>query len=252
MHDYRMFQAGQRVLLAVSGGIDSLVLCAILSLWQKKAPIDLFLQPIHIDHGFWKQGGGVPPSQALSPQLEKLGMELRIEPEWRLSTRRSCFLCARNRRSQLFAIAGKENYTAIAFGHHLDDILETFLLNAIYGGNLSTMVPRQELFGGTLSIVRPMAYLDKREIGEVASLFAFSALPDYCHLADRTRRESMRTILGEIVRLEPNAKQSMFTALANVRREYLLKSPETPNSSNAGPGYAGRGEEEHVYSPRRR
>jgi tRNA 2-thiocytidine biosynthesis protein TtcA len=135
---------------------------------------------------------------------------------------RTCFLCARNRRSQLFDLAREQNFNKIAFGHHKDDLIETFFLNTIYSGNISTMVPRQDLFGGSLSLVRPMAYLEKHEVREIAAELGLVPVKNLCPLSEDTRREKVRTLLQGLYIDEPGAKDSVFAALANVRREYLL------------------------------
>lgn len=224
MHDYSMFSAGDRVLIAVSGGIDSLTLAGILAIWQKKIPIRLTLAAYHIDHGFWRsQDREFNPRTAVADQLSLLGLPLQIVAEKPLGKEeRTCFLCARNRRSQLFDLARDHGFNKIAFGHHKDDLIETFFLNTIYSGNISTMVPRQDLFGGTLTLVRPMAYLEKHEVRAIAGELGLIPVKNLCPLSDDTRREKVRTLLEKLYVDEPAAKDSVFAALANVRREYLL------------------------------
>lgn len=224
MHDYRMFADGDRVLVAVSGGVDSLVLTVVLRLWLDKAPIGYALIPYHVDHGFWRNSPGVEGPQAtIGRQLSAWDLSLTIAPERPISVEaRTCFLCARNRRSQLFDAARELGCNKIAVGHHKDDLIETLLLNAIYSGNLSTMVPRQDLFGGTLALVRPLAYLEKSEVVQLAEEFRLVAVKNLCPLAVDTRREKVRALLATLYAEEPKAKGSLFSALHNVRMDYLL------------------------------
>lgn len=225
MHDHSMFAAGDRVLVAVSGGVDSLTLACVLGIWEKKAPIRFTLAAHHIDHGFWQGAGGDvwAPGQAIGGQLAPYGLALEIEAERPLGEeKRSCFCCARNRRGQLFQLARARGYNKIALGHHRDDLIETFMLNAVYSGNISTMRPRQDLFGGTLSIVRPLAYLEKYEVREIAADLGLRPAKNLCPLSDDTRREKVRAFLQRLYQEEPGAKHSLFAALANVRTEYLL------------------------------
>ena len=211
-------------MVAVSGGVDSLTLACILKIWQRKAPIHFDLTVEHIDHGFWKKGkGAADPSLAIGRQLQELAMGFESEEEWIIDEPgRTCFLCARNRRSQLFDLAREKGYNKIAMGHHKDDLIETFMLNAIYSGNISTMLPKQELFAGTLSIVRPMAYLEKHEVCEIAAGFKIEVVKNLCPLSDDTRRENVRRLLRSLYKDEPLAKTSLFAALSNVRKDYLL------------------------------
>lgn len=224
MHDYSMLAAGDTVLVAVSGGVDSLTLACVLSLWQKKAPIRFSLIMHHIDHGFWRKDA-VPlaPEATIGLQLQSFGIHLEITAEKEIREEvRTCFLCARNRRSQLFDLARALGCNKIALGHHKDDLIETFFLNAIYSGNISTMVPRQDLFGGTVSIIRPMAYLEKSEVRLIAEELYLHPVKNLCPLSDDTRREKVRALLEKLYEEEPMAKSSVFAALSNVRREYLL------------------------------
>jgi len=224
MHDYSMFDDGDRILVAVSGGVDSLVLVCLLYLWQKKAPVSFHLQPLHIDHGFWKDlEDAVSPEKSISEQLKRYSIDLRIEEEWKDNDQeRTCYLCSRNRRSQLFDFAREHDYNKIAFGHHKDDLIETFMINAIYSGNISTMLPKQNLFGDKLSLIRPMAYIDKNDVLELAHLFSLNPVENGCPLSANTRRETVRDMLTSLYKTEPGAQSSLFAALSNVRADYLL------------------------------
>ncbi len=224
MHDYSMFSAGDNVLIAVSGGVDSLVLSGVLSLWQKKAPIRFNLTAHHVDHGFWRKDAAMSaPATAIGRQLLPFGLILEVVAERKICEEaRTCFLCARNRRSQLFDLAREQGYNKIALGHHKDDLIETFFLNALYSGNISTMVPRQDLFGGSLAIVRPMAYLEKTDVEQIAGDLQLQPVKNLCPLSVDTRREKVRSLLQRFYEDEPTAKSSVFAALSNVRREYLL------------------------------
>lgn len=224
MHDYDMLDDGDRVLLALSGGVDSLALAWTLSFWQRKAPISYTLHAITVDHEFWKEHeGAVSPHASIGSQVTPLGIAYRVERAWDMTDEnRSCYQCARNRRSQLFDLARQGGYNKVALGHHKDDLIETLFLNMLYSGNISTMLPKQQLFEGRLSIIRPLAYLEKDEVIQIADSHGMKPVANLCPLAKDTRREKVRTILAEIYQREPDAKRSIFAALANVREGYLL------------------------------
>ncbi|MFH1217890.1 MAG: ATP-binding protein [Pseudomonadota bacterium] len=225
MHNYQMLDDGDRVMVAVSGGLDSLVLSAVLKEWQKKAPIRYQLIGVHLDMGFPE--GSV--ASATERQLQKLGVDFVIEKTTfgpdalaEKSGKSGCFYCARNRRTRLFNLAREKECNKLALGHHKEDIIETFFLNLFYSGNLSTMVPRQPLFNGNLNVIRPLAYLNKEQVKSLAHLFGITAAENPCPLAGRSKREKIRTILQELYGKDAQLESNIFAALSNVRKDYLL------------------------------
>ena len=221
MHRYRMLADGDNILIAVSGGIDSLVLAAILQYWRKKAPIDYQLTAVHLDMGFSPEN-----TTRIQNQLDHLGLDYFIKqvsfadiPE--KVGKGCCFACARKRRNHLFKLAEKKKFSKLALGHHKEDIIETFFLNMLYSGNLSTMVPRQDLFGGRLSIIRPLALLDKKQILETGERLRLSAVTHSCPREHLSKREKIRSLLRHLYGSDPQIKANIFTALSNIRKEYL-------------------------------
>ena len=224
MGDFRMLADGDQVLLAVSGGVDSLVLAWVLHKWQKKAPIDYVLHPVHIDMGIWEQRmGGDDPAQLIKQQMENIGLSLHVEQSLPLQEeKRSCYTCSTLRRKQLFDLASRLKCNKVAFGHHKDDLIETLFINMFYSGNISTMVPSQSLFGGDLTLIRPLAYVEKKEVMDVAAQAGLSPVANLCPLAGDTRREEVQKIAQTIYEQIPGAKRSIFASMANVRKGYML------------------------------
>jgi len=228
MHTYNMLADGDSVLVAVSGGIDSLTLAAVLQQWQKKAPIRYHLTAVHLDMGF--DSGKV--SALVRQQLAKIGMEVDVvltsfgaDAVAAKKGESGCFQCARNRRTRLFSLAREKNCNKLALGHHKEDIIETFFLNLLYSGNISTMVPGQPLFNGDLTVIRPLAFVDKQQIRTMAESIHLEAAENPCPLAGTSKREKVRQLLNDLYEGNPQMKGNIFSALSNVRTEYLLRQP---------------------------
>jgi tRNA 2-thiocytidine biosynthesis protein TtcA len=225
MHDWSMLEDGDRVLIGVSGGIDSLVTAWVLQIWRSKAPIDYAIQAVYVDHGYWSdEQGGESPAANIERQMRRWDIDFSKVEAWQAKDNKEpcCFVCARNRRSQLFELARHRGCAKLALGHHKDDLVETFFINALYSGNISTMLPKQELFAGRLSLIRILAYLDKDEVIELGRIAGFEPVKNYCPLAEDSKREKIRSILAHLYAEIPEAKGSLFAALGNVRSGYML------------------------------
>ena len=224
MHDYAMLADGDRIMIAVSGGIDSLVLSWVLKHWREKAPLDYKLLAVHLDMGF-----GGREHEEVQEQLERLEVPFLIEKTdfgkkalLAENGKSGCYHCARQRRNRLFEIARQQGFSKIAFGHHREDIIETFFLNLFYSGNMSTMVPRQELFEGRLTIIRPLAYLQKAELKKLGENIGLSAVANPCPMAEQTKRTEIRELINTLSQRNNRIPANIFSALANVKQEYLL------------------------------
>jgi len=236
MHAYAMLADGDRVLVAVSGGADSMALAWVLAHWRRKAPIDYGLQAVHVDMEPGPDRPGAAARQVIAC-MERIGLSVRVLPVSLRppvdrdgeDTRDICFRCARSRRNQLFEFARRHGFNRLALGHHRDDIIETFFLNLTCAGNISTMRPCQRLFSGRLTVIRPLSYLGKEEVEVICRRIGLVPVRTPCPLSGKTMRSEVHDMLREIYTRIPGARQHIFAALGNVRTEYLL----TPGESHA-------------------
>ncbi len=225
IHKYRLLEEGDRILVAVSGGADSLLMLHLLHQWTKKAPISFRLFPVHLDMGF----GGTETWNILENHFRKLGLPGYLEEtdfgpyaHSHLNRGKSpCFICSLNRRKRLFQLTRVMGCNKIALGHNLDDLIETLFINMCYSGEMSTMLPRQEMFKGLITIIRPMARACKEEIEKTASIMKLPVCENACPSAGKTRREDIRQILNQIYSMDKKIRGNIRKALFHIRPEYL-------------------------------
>jgi len=220
-----MIEDGDRILVALSGGSDSLTLLWILSERLPRIPIHYELIAVHIDPGF--DGGFSGP---LAAYCREKGYRYRIEstdygvrghsPENRENP---CFLCARLRRKRLFEVAEELGCRKIALGHNKDDLIETLFLNIFYAGEVSTMLPSQPFFRGEFTIIRPLALVEKDIINRFAKKEELPGFVNPCPSAGTTKRQDIREMLQEFYRSNRKIKGNIFRALRHVNTDYLLK-----------------------------
>lgn len=220
-----MLQNGDRILVAVSGGADSLTMMWMLVERLPRIPISFELFPVHIDPGF--EGGF---SESLKAYSANCGLTLRIERtdygilgHSEINRENPCFLCSRLRRKRLFEIADELGCNKLALGHNKDDIIETLFLNICYAGEISTMVPSQTFFKGRFTVIRPLAYADEDLIRAFADEQGFPEFVNPCPSANHSKRQEIKTVLKQLYRSNGKIKGNIFRAMSRVKLDYLLK-----------------------------
>lgn len=218
--DYGMLRDGDRVLVAVSGGKDSLSLLKILKERRRFVPLKYELIACFVDMGFsWIN------YDPLIKFFENEAVEYVITKpttSWRNGEEAfDCFWCSWNRRKALFQVAEDYGCSKIALGHHLDDIVETMLLNLFFNGEISTMNPNQEMFQGKLAIIRPLAYVEESELDKLSKILELPVVKTQCPNKDTSRRALMKRIIREIRSINPDVKKNIFRSLRRIKRDYL-------------------------------
>ncbi len=224
IHHQKMIRDGDHVLVAVSGGKDSLVLLRVLHERLKRIPITYDITAVHVDPGFGGNSAGEMEAFFSTHGFDFRIIESDIGPKAHGPENREnpCFLCSRMRRKLLFEMADALQCNRIALGHHKDDIIETLFLNIFYGASISTMLPVQELFDGKLTIIRPLYRVDEDLIRRYAKTMDFPRIELGCPSAGATKREEIKDMLNSFYRKSRKIKGNIFHALQNVNPEYLL------------------------------
>jgi len=222
MTDYSMLSKNDKILVAVSGGKDSLTLLHMLHERQKFVPIKYELFAVHVDMGY-----PCHHPKILSEYFKSLGIKYHIAKVDILKggkTRKdiSCFWCSWNRRKALFETADRFGCTKVALGHHQDDIIETMLLNLFFHGEISAMSPKQELFNGKIVVIRPLAYVEESSIEKFARTLKFPHHKCSCPNSITSKRTKMTEIIKDLEKICPDVRKNIFRSVKRIKKDYLL------------------------------
>ncbi|CAM8620981.1 MesJ tRNA(Ile)-lysidine synthase MesJ [Burkholderiales bacterium] len=224
--DFNMIEAGDRVMVCLSGGKDSYSLLDLLLSLRSRAPIEFELIAVNLD-----QGHPGFPKEVLPNHLRALGVPFHIETQDTYSIvkrvipegKTMCSLCSRLRRGTLYRVASELGVTKIALGHHRDDILQTFFLNLFFGGALKAMPPKLVSDDGRHVVIRPLAYVEESDLQAWSVHKAFPIIPcDLCGSQENLQRQQVKAMLHAWDRQHPGRVDSIFQALSNLKPSHLL------------------------------
>ena len=249
--EYGLIEDGDHILIGLSGGKDSLLLTELLGKrariykphftvsalhvrvkerdytsdltyleeFCKEAGIPLMVRDVSIDNSQFTTHN----SQLAREDNSQLGRQKKVR-----EINNPCFLCSWYRRKELFNVAQELGCNKIAFGHHRDDLLETMLMNLIYQGAFATMPPKLQMEKMPLQIIRPLCLIDEADIKEYAAMREYKKQVSLCPFEHVSSREKVKGLLAEIKTLNPEAADTMFGAMGNVKEEYLIRPLQLP------------------------
>ena len=225
IRDYNMIQKGDRICVAVSGGKDSLTLLRMLSSKTLKISLGYNLIAAHIETDY--RCKTCTHKETLKKIFEDWSVLYYFGKADVLKNNKkgkiSCFWCTWNKRKSIFEIANKFNCNKIAFGHHKDDIIETILLNLFFNGEISTMNPKQVMFDGKFTIIRPLCYTEEKETSSFAREMGFQSQVCSCPNSEISKRKLVRKFIEETAKISPAVKTNIFRAPTRIKKGYLGK-----------------------------
>jgi tRNA 2-thiocytidine biosynthesis protein TtcA len=228
-----MIQPGDRILLGLSGGKDSLSLLHILLHLQKHAPISFEVAAVTVD----PQSDAFDPS-SLIPYLKSLGVPYfyQSEPILELADKHMdnnsfCAFCSRMKRGIIYTTARENNYNVIALAQHLDDLAESFMMSAFHGGRLNTMKAHYVIDKGDLRVIRPLVYVRERQTLDFAESAGLPVIPESCPACFEmpTQRFYFKQLLNNEEKSNPNVYKSLLSAM----RPLMSKSAPSEITSAA-------------------
>ncbi len=224
--DFRLIEDGDHILIGLSGGKDSNVLLVLLQKLARRAPIHFTLEAAHVDDGYvgdevqsvraFAQAQGIP-FHATSAPIRSL-VEAHLE-----KGEIACPLCARMRRGTLYTLAKRLECNKLALGHHLDDALETLLMNLFYAGSLRAMPPHLIRDEGPPEVIRPLCYALERDVATYAHALDLPILPCTCPNCGQgdQRRQAMKRLIDDLENQHSDVRTQMRKALGNVNGDAL-------------------------------
>lgn len=220
--DYKLIEPGDRILIGASGGKDSTALIEYFAQRSKRPDCNFEFKALNIQSDF-----ASPFPQGIQDFIQNTGAAFesvkvdilqRVKPGQKMS----CYWCSTQRRSELLNYALEHGYNKIALGHHMDDILETFLMNMLEKGNLSTMIPKMPYEKWPVSIIRPLCYVSEKRLIEHAKEAGYYGFTCTCNFQENSTRKEARRRVELLTGGDEKTKERMLSALKNAQPEYLL------------------------------
>lgn len=221
--DYKMIEEGDRILVAVSGGRDSLALLKVLADRQRFVPLRYSLIACHLDT---RLSPGA--ARGLERYIKGLGVECHVvraagagRENMRKKGDASSFWRWADGRKKLCEAAVRLKCTKIALGQHLDDIAEAILMNLFFEGEVAAMEPRQEFLGGKIAVIRPLCYTEESLIGRFAPSLGFSRAARVRPDSRISPRGLMRGIIADLRKVCPEVRTNIFRSVRRIKSDYL-------------------------------
>lgn len=219
---YGLIEDGDKILVGLSGGKDSLALLELLALRSRIYKPKFSVVAAHV---VMKNISYESDMDYLRSYAESLGVpficyETSFDPS--TDTRKSpCFLCSWNRRKALFTVAKEQGCNKIALGHHMDDILETLLMNMTFQGAFSTMPPKLVMRKFDMTIIRPMCLVHEADLLQMAAYRGYKKQIKNCPYEKDSNRSNIKEVFHTLEKLNPEARYSLWGSMSNIQSDLL-------------------------------
>ena len=226
IHEFNLIDKNDKIAIAISGGKDSLLLAKLFHELKKDKSKNFEFRAISLNPGFTPYN-----LENFKENLKMLNIDCEIidtnifEIAYKMSPSSPCFLCAKMRRGVLYKELEKLGYTKIALGHHFDDVIETTLINMFYAAQIKTMLPKVNSESGNLKVIRPMVYIEEKDIIKFTKNNEINAMNCGCIVAQgsiSSKRKEIKQLLKELEEKDPGIKKRIFNSMRNINLEYVL------------------------------
>lgn len=222
IHQHELIEPNDRLLVGLSGGKDSYALLEILADRKKHLPFSFELFATHV---IIKEVGYLNDLDYMKQFCKNINVPLYIFEESadlnKNSKKAPCFVCSWHRRKKIFNLTKELKCNKLAFGHHMDDTLQTFMLNLIYHGSISSLPYKLKMFDGRVHLVRPLLDIDEVEIKQLSVLHSYPQEILKCPYDKETKRNDVNNLLLDIYKKHGLARKNIFKAMDRIFSEYL-------------------------------
>ena len=224
--DYKLIKENDRILIGISGGKDSLILLENLAIMCNKAPFkyELFAVHINVNNVPYEIDKEYINSLCNKYKIPFIYRSIDVDfnnKNFKKKKKSNCFVCSWNRRTELFKISQEFNCNKLALGHHMDDVVETLLMNMSFQGSISTMPPTLKMFDGKLEIIRPMCLVPECEMINYLTIRKFKLLNKDCPYEEESNRKKVKDLVAKFEELYPYARNNFYKSMSNIMEEYL-------------------------------
>lgn len=222
--NYNLIENGDKIMVGLSGGKDSYSLLNLLISRRKSLPVEFELHACHVMATDMEYHANIDYMQKVCKE-NNVNFHLKeITVEYNPNDRKpACFICSWKRRKMLFSTTREFNCNKLALGHHLDDAIETLLMNMINHSSISSIPPALSMFNGEIKLIRPLSTCLDSELVQYAKINEFPNEVKKCAYEKDTHRESIRLIIQQMEKINRNARKNIYNSMQNIFTEYIVQ-----------------------------
>ncbi|QKG79848.1 tRNA lysidine(34) synthetase [Tenuifilum thalassicum] len=230
IYGYNLIGNGDSVMVGLSGGKDSYALLDLLVTSRRSLPIKFKLHACHVQASDMTYRADI---EFMEQYCAANDVELHIREinvDYNPNDRKpACFICSWKRRKMLFTTARENGCNKLALGHHLDDAIETLLLNMINHSSISSIPPKLSMFKGELFLIRPLTTCLDREMVKYSQLKGFPTEKEQCQYDKDTHRSTVRELIRQMELINRDARENIYRSMQNIFDEYIVTKPKKKN-----------------------